>query len=167
MNQTAISVAFDFETTISRAVASVLNVNGFKAQAMCDQHDFKSPRPRVDVLYRHGGVRLAQRAVMPDGSLRYSAFHGSLELHTVTDPDAPGKAIHGAYRASVRWFANQLPALLNGSALLSHKVQDMVEGATNVGFHPELAFEISTISFDVQLSMQANVWPVIYSTGTS
>lgn len=160
----AVADIYDWERVIAQAAATVFIDAGLQAFTVYSDPAFQKIRPRVEAIFKPTGeVTPKREAIMPDGTRRASAFKGELTLHAITDADAPGKNSHGEYRAQVRSICANLGALINAGALVKHKVQWMIEGATSHGIRTQDGFEQSTISFAVDFSVQGDAWPALFN----
>lgn len=170
MADAEILAIYDFEGAIENAVANVFSAAGFNVvtgtggyyapfERVGAESDFQHIRPRTELVFRVNGATSPERsAIMADGSLRNSAWNGELAVVSITDPSAPGKAVHAVYRSKVRNLLSQLGSHVNETFLPCHKIQRILEGSTSLVYTTEDGYEQSTISFLVQFSVQADKW---------
>jgi hypothetical protein len=156
---------YDFENILADATATVFKAGGFTAgNALTVSSDpaFQKERPRVEIVFKvNGGVIPLRYFVMPDTTLRQSAFRGTLTIYAISDADKPGKLDHSIFRAKVRNFCATLGNRLNGGALTKHKVQQIVDGDTAQGTRTQDNLYQSTLNFDVDFSLQTDALTAI------
>ena len=156
---------YDYENIFADATASVFKASGFTAgNALTVSSDpaFQKERPRVEILFKlNGGVIPLRYFVMPDTTLRQTAFRGTLSIYAISDADKPGKLDHSIFRAKVRNFCATLGVRLNGSGLKKHKIQQVVDGDTSQGTRTQDNLYQSTLNFDVDFSIQTDALAAI------
>lgn len=165
MSDADIQAVYDFENVLADATETVFTSGGFTAaNALTASSDpeFQKARPRCEILFKlTGGVVPIRYAVQPDTTMRQAAFKGVLTIHAISDADKPGKLIHSVFRAKVRNFCAILGTRLNNSALTKHKVQQIVDGDTAHGTRVSDGYDQSSLSFNVDFSIQTDALTAI------
>jgi hypothetical protein len=161
-NEAAIAL-YDFETVLPSAAKAVFAAAGLAAYTLADTPTVQRSRPRVEIIYRHGGNSSpAQIHRMTDGTYRVAAFRGELSIYVITDADATGRSAHSAYRAQVRAVLASLPFVLNAGAnppLPKHAIHfPPVSESEEHGIRQADGFEQTTFTWNINFSIQANAW---------
>jgi hypothetical protein len=149
---------YDFEVLIPRAVKDIFTGRGITAYTIEDAPEFQKTRPRVEVTFSIKGSS-SPRKVLPDGSMRSSAFRGDLLIIAIAGSDATAAVAHSALRANIRDVAAGLPRdLSDGSALPHHRVNFINAGNEETGRHSEHDYTLTRFTFPVDVAIQDDAW---------
>lgn len=156
---------YDFENILPKAVASVFSAAGLTVYTAASNPELQKTRPRVEVIFKLGTAfspPVIDPATVVNGaglnSGRNMGWNGTLNIHAITDADAPGKLVHAQYRAMVRAIAGGLMGQINGNNLPFHKLQNLQEESQTHGIREADGYEQSTITFSAAFTIQFGAW---------
>jgi uncharacterized protein YlxP (DUF503 family) len=160
---------YSFESVISSACKNVLQSAGLTAYTSFDAPNLRKSRPRVDVEVRVGAqlnppiVQLVDNGTIFER--RNAAWTGQIIFHIITDTTQPGKQSHSDYRAEVRNILAVLQDRVNELFLVQHMIHHpMVETGTAHQANTDKGYEITTVTFDMNFSIQKDAWSLLDSS---
>lgn len=155
---------WNIEAEVENAIEAVLNDNGnagvnvFTTQ---DAQPFQKPRGRAEVLCRKG-ESTGHLAVSDLTGLEYEvedAWDLEINVAAITQDDI---AVHGQYRAYVRFMLARIPTLINTGAapgLVYHFLTfPIISGGDSILFKPEKGKYQTHMVFNCKVSIHETAW---------
>lgn len=149
-----------FEFLLAEAVRSVMEDNEVKAVTNFTAFDFQKDRPRAEITFLLG---MGNQRYFPlsDTDARESAWKGTFIIDCLT---AAENLIHAAFVVKVRSLMHRIIPLINEvkPTMQYHRVKDWIrDGGTSVVSKPEEDYYQSTLTFDIDFSIQSDGWALL------
>jgi hypothetical protein len=158
--QAQLTAVYDLENIVPSAVSTVLAAPpiGLVVATYASTNELQKARPRVEILWANMGESVPRRSIPVQYEsgvvLINAAYKGQLHCSVITDSADSDKVIHQNYVTNLRWYIPQLGGLCNATILPTHKLQFQREGGTAFMHKTDDGFTVSTITFDVDVSIQ-------------
>ncbi len=149
---------YDFQGVLEPALAAPWVDAGYVVSLLSDGEKFQKARPRIELETLIQGAMKRPLLAAPStrgvlGENRAMAYGAQTKIVVVTAPDI---ALHRAYLAKVRNFAQTFLTRMNGEALLNHALMEFAPiGESNI-FKSEDGYFATTLLFDSPFSIQKN-----------
>jgi hypothetical protein len=158
---------YDIETAIESGFKAVFAEDGLTAYTINDLGETQKERPRVEIMYQHGGE--AGHNSTASTYYRPDTFTGSLTVAVVTNSkdESIGIAEHAQFRGRVRnimvksrtRFKADRDAADVDALLPHHCVLDVVESGTSPGYSPDDGHLVSRINYELKVCIRDDAWP--------
>ncbi len=149
-----------FEFLLAEAVRSVLEDNEVRAYTQFTPFDFQKDRPRAEIIFIPG---IGNQIFYPisDTVARESAWKGNYIIDCIT---AAENLIHAAFVVKVRSIMHGIGEAVNEvkPTMEFHRIKPWFRDAgTSVVSKPEEDYYQSTLSFEIDYSIQSDGWALL------
>lgn len=155
-----IAKIFDFEEIMAEAFASVVQYVGIPVVTQDTITQLQTPRPRIEVLFKVGPGQ--QQYTRENGTQRETAWRGTVSWHIVTNNSEDNKKVHQQYCSLLRYLMPKFNALLNGSVLPLHKVNNPIrDEGTSLTITTQDGYWTTAVNWGIDFSVNVNAWTLL------